>query len=87
MSLKDMLPEEKKKWTSKPSTSDSKGTSSKEAYVTIVTIQRFRKTPQDIRGSLLEYLEEEYSFQIGMRTFPEVLTLVDDIKTCMGLMK
>lgn len=73
----------------KPSASDEKGVSSDEAYHTVVLIRRFRTTyMEEVQAMEDESLyEDEYSFEIGKRTFPEVLTLVDDIKQCVELMK
>jgi hypothetical protein len=32
-------------------------------------------------------MEDELCFEIGERTFPEVLSLADDIKACVTLMR
>jgi len=69
----------------KPSASDSKSTSSDEAYHTVIKIERYKELPVDPKDEIL--LEDSYAFTIGKHTFPEVLTLVDDIRACVELMK
>ena len=68
-----------------PSKALTKSTSSEKAYHTVVKLERYRHFPVNPLDEII--VEDCYAFDIGKRTFPEVLTLVDDIKKCVELMK